>query len=230
MRILLITHSLATGGTDRVAVHLANGFARKHETTLLSVRKATPSAGLEGLLDVPRHRRDPGRPGGVVGHGPALLENEPPELLEAQFVDEELEARGVAVLLLAEAGKDARHRLRDREQLLFREEGVEQLRLVGHRAEPAADIEGEAAVAVDDLRDGPQVVHLRQAAGLAFAAGEGGLELAAEVLGVLVAEQELRAGLGVGGDVEGLAAADAREGAGFLAMAWYSRQSIDWKA
>lgn len=51
MRILLITHSLATGGTDRVAVHLANGFARKHETTLLSVRKATPSAGLEGLLE-----------------------------------------------------------------------------------------------------------------------------------------------------------------------------------
>ena len=50
MRILLITHSLATGGTDRVAVHIANGFARRFETTLLHVRKPT-AAGLVDMID-----------------------------------------------------------------------------------------------------------------------------------------------------------------------------------
>ena len=51
MRLLLITHSLATGGTDRVAVHLANGFAQNFETTLLTVRKPTPSTGLIEMVD-----------------------------------------------------------------------------------------------------------------------------------------------------------------------------------
>ena len=50
MRVLLITHSLATGGTDRVAVHIANGFARRFETTLLHVRKPT-AAGLVDMID-----------------------------------------------------------------------------------------------------------------------------------------------------------------------------------
>ena len=51
MRLLLITHSLATGGTDRVAVHLANGFAQLCQTTLLNVRKPAPKALLAGLID-----------------------------------------------------------------------------------------------------------------------------------------------------------------------------------
>lgn len=51
MRLLLVTHSLATGGTDRVAVHLANGFAQRCETTLLTVRKPSPSTGLIELID-----------------------------------------------------------------------------------------------------------------------------------------------------------------------------------
>ena len=51
MRLLLITHSLATGGTDRVAVHLANGLAQSCETTLLTVRKPGLATGLIEMID-----------------------------------------------------------------------------------------------------------------------------------------------------------------------------------
>ena len=54
-------------------------------------------------------------------------------------------------------------------------------------------------------------MHVDEAAGLVTAAGEGDLELAAEVLAVGVTEQESGQGLGVGRDVEGLGAADARQ-------------------
>lgn len=51
MRILVVTHSLATGGTDRVAVHLANGFAQRFETVLLNVQKPVPEARLLDMID-----------------------------------------------------------------------------------------------------------------------------------------------------------------------------------
>src|SRR6185436_20466242 len=78
-------------------------------------------------------------------------------------------------------------------------------------AQAAADVELEAAPAVLHLGDRADVVHHGQAAGVLGAAGERDLELAAEALGVLVAQQELRARLRVGRDVERLRAADARE-------------------
>lgn len=51
MTILIVTHSLSTGGTDRVAVHLASGFARSAATALLNVRKVSPASRLVELLD-----------------------------------------------------------------------------------------------------------------------------------------------------------------------------------
>lgn len=46
-RIALVVHSLGQGGTDRVAVHLANGFAERHETALVTV---APGGGGSGAL------------------------------------------------------------------------------------------------------------------------------------------------------------------------------------
>ena len=57
-------------------------------------------------------------------------------------------------------------------------------------------------------------MHVRQAAGVVGAARERDLELAAEVLRVLVAEQEVGESARVGRDVEGLVGADAGERAG----------------
>ena len=85
-------------------------------------------------------------------------------------------------------------------------------------AEAATDVELEAAFfhAVDGLNhaDAAHVVHIGQAAGLVFAAGEGDLEFAAEVLTVGVPKQETHNGLRIRRDIEGLRAADSGEGAG----------------
>ena len=87
------------------------------------------------------------------------------------------------------------------------------LRVLRHGAEPAAHDELEAALrlAVDDARarDGAEVVEVRHAAGVVLAARERDLELAAEVLRVVVAEQEERQRVRVGRDVERLRVADA---------------------
>ena len=87
-----------------------------------------------------------------------------------------------------------------------------------NRTEAAADVELEASLfdAIDgsDHADAAHVVHVGQAAGLVLAAGKGDLELAAEVLAVGVAQQEVHKRLSIGGYVEGLAAADAGERAG----------------
>ncbi len=50
-RILLVSHSLAGGGTDRVAVFLANGMAQSHPTALLVVREPEAQFALSALLD-----------------------------------------------------------------------------------------------------------------------------------------------------------------------------------
>ena len=90
------------------------------------------------------------------------------ELLDAQLLDHELEAGARAVRLLAEAREHAAHRLRDRQQLFLGQELVEQLRVLRHRAEPAADVpaRSRARLAVDlaRARDGAEVVEVRQAA------------------------------------------------------------------
>lgn len=65
MQILIVTHSLASGGTDRVAVHLANGFVQWSRVTLLNVRRPGPNAPLTGMIsaDVERVALDVKRGG-----------------------------------------------------------------------------------------------------------------------------------------------------------------------
>ena len=138
-------------------------------------------------------------PARIVGQLGPLFEHQAPELVDAELLDQELDARRGAVLLLAKAGIDARDRLRQRQQLLRRHEAVEQLGLEGHAAKPAADVQLEAAldgaVVTGALRgDGAHVVQHHQPARLVLAAGEGDLELPPEVLHVGMAQQELRAG------------------------------------
>jgi hypothetical protein len=68
------------------------------------------------------------------------------------------------------------------------------LRHLRHRAEPATDVELEAALhlTIHDplLGDDAEVVKVREATGVVLAAGEGDLELPAEVLGVVVTQQK----------------------------------------
>lgn len=51
MHVLLVSHGLGSGGTDRVAVHLANGFAGVARTTLLHAARPKPGTGLVAMLD-----------------------------------------------------------------------------------------------------------------------------------------------------------------------------------
>ncbi len=153
-----------------------------------------------------------------MGQDRALLVDEPAELVDAELGDEELDAGAIAVRLLSQAPEDPGDRLDGGQELFDRVVLVEQLRLVRRGAQPAADVEIEGALLdpVDrgGAGDGAEVVHHHQAAGLAGAAREGGLELAPEVLAVGVAEQEAEEGRGIGGGVEGLGVAHARERAG----------------
>ena len=159
-----------------------------------------------------------GGPARVVVELGAFLPHQPLELLEAQLGDQELDARRGPVALLAQARVYPRDRLRDRQQLVRCQEVGEQLGLMRHRAEPAADVQLEAApglaVHLAGHRHGAQVVHPHQPAGLVAAAGEGDLELAPEVLHVGMAEQEVGQRPRVGGDVEGLGMAHAGHRAG----------------
>ncbi len=49
--IVLVTHSLGMGGTDRVAVHLANGFSRSGPASLLSVVRDKDDCAVGDLVD-----------------------------------------------------------------------------------------------------------------------------------------------------------------------------------
>lgn len=74
---MLVTHGLGSGGTDRVAVHLANGLARVARTTLLHAARPKPGTGLVDMLDpaverVCLGRHGSSRAGDLVGALPAL--------------------------------------------------------------------------------------------------------------------------------------------------------------
>ncbi len=129
------------------------------------------------------------------------------------FLTRNLKRARARFSLLAEAREHAAHRLRDRQELFLGQELVEELRVLRHRAEAAADVVLEAALrfAVDDARarDAADVVEVGQAARVVLAARERDLELAAEVLRVVVAEQEERERVRVRRDVERLVVADA---------------------
>ena len=121
------------------------------------------------------------------------------------------------VFLLSQAREHPADRLRQRQQLLLGDEVVEQLGLMGNRPEATTDVELEAAlldaVLFSHDRHRTDVVHVCQAAAMARTAREGDLELTPEVLGVLVAEQEVGKSLRVQRDIEDLVATNARLGA-----------------
>ncbi len=158
------------------------------------------------------------RPAGIAAQLGPLFEHQPLRLFEAELLHHELEPGPRPVRPLAEAREHAPHRLGDGQQLLFRKEGVEQLRRLRHGPEAPADHQLEPALrlAVFDARagDGAHVVKVGEPAGVVLAARERDLELASEVLRVVVAEQEERHRVRVRGDVEGLVAADASVRAG----------------
>ena len=170
---------------------------------------------LQRLLAVRRRRREVRSPARIVGQPGALLQDQPPELVQPELGDQELDARPGAILLLAQPREHARDRLRQRQELFLRQEFVEQLGLVGHRAQPAPDVGDEPAaqLPVDGAggRHQAQVVHRYQPARVLAAARERHLELAAEVLRVGMAQQEAHAGVRVRRDVERLVTADPGE-------------------
>ncbi len=162
-----------------------------------------------------------GQEGGPARVGPqqlALLQDQPLELGEAELLDQELDPRALAVRLLPQPSEHPRHRLGHRQQLLLGQELVEELGGVGDGAEPAPDVIAEAPLRLPvhhaGLGDAAHVVEVGQPAGLTVAAGEGHLELAPEVLGVVVPQQEVGDRVRVGRDVEGLGLAHAGQGAG----------------
>ena len=124
------------------------------------------------------------------------------------LVTRNLRRARVAVLLLAQPREDAADGLGERQQFFFGHELVEQLGLVRHGAEAAADVELEAALDLPSTRASRRCRRGRavvtSAAGLSLAAGEGDLELAAEVLDRDGPSRKYAHGLGVRRDVEGL--------------------------
>ncbi len=102
--------------------------------------------------------------------------------------------------------------------LFLRHKVGQHLGLMGHGTQTATheDLETPLDLSVDLTRLGQvsKVVQLDQTTGFVFTAGEGDLDLAPEVLNIVVTQQEPGQGVGVGRDVEGLGAADAREGTG----------------
>ena len=147
-----------------------------------------------------------------------LFQHQAAKFIDAQMRDQELDARPGAVALFAQPGEYTRDRLHRRQQLFFRQKLIEELRLVRHRAQTAADVERKAALhfAVDDscLSDGAHVVHGHQAARILLAAGKRDLHFASEVLSIGVAHQEFRASLRVRRRVERFFMADSRQRAG----------------
>src|SRR3984885_740619 len=143
----------------------------------------------------------------------ALFQHQRLEFLNAQVLDQELDARTAAILLLAQSREDARHGLRQRQDFLDRNEIVEQLGHVGHRTEAAANKRLKPAFldAVFIARDSDEsdVVQARQPAGMLRATAERGLELAPETLAIRMAEQKLSQGMRIGSDIEHFVLANA---------------------
>ena len=157
-----------------------------------------------------------------MGQDLALLFHKAAELLDAELGHQELDAGAVAVAFFAQAGKNAGHRLHLRQDLIFCRELAKHLRLVGHSAQAATHEYFEAplalAVHLTNLGQITEIVHHHQAAGFAFTAGKGRLELTAKILHIVVAEQELGIGVGIRRCVEDLCAADTGQvAAGYVA-------------
>ena len=154
----------------------------------------------------------------VVGQKPAFLLYQPPELVDPELGDQKLDAGASPIAFLTQPREHPRDSLQGREDLGLGHERIEQPGLVGHRAEAAPDVHLESALrapaGLPGHRDRPEVMHVDETARMLPAPRERHLELAAEVLGIGMTEQKPHGRAGVGGHVERLVAADAREGAG----------------
>ena len=148
------------------------------------------------------------RPALVRTKALALFGHELFELVDADFLNEELDAGASAALLFAKAGKDAGDRLGKGKKLFFGAELGEHLGLHRHGAEPSTDDDAEAALAITDMGDRTEIVKGDEPTGIVFTARERDLELASEVLNVGVPQEELRDRIGIRCDVERLRLAD----------------------
>ena len=132
----------------------------------------------------------------------ALFEHQALELLDAELLDHELEARARRGSSFSPRRANTRHTAcAIGSSSSSGTNSSNSCAVLRHRAEAAADVELEAALhlAVDDARarDAPMSWKLVRPHGVVLAARERDLELAAEVLGVVVAEQEERDRVGV---------------------------------
>ena len=173
-------------------------------------------AGLEAFLVAAVQVVQIGGPALVLGNGVPFFKNQSAELLDSQLGHQEFDAGAGAIGLFSQACKNSRKGLNRRQQFLLGDEWVKKLGLVRDGPQPSTYVKFKAVFLLSGDHsgrgDGPQVVHRGQAAGLVLAAGEGGFELAAEVLDIGMSQEEIGAGSGIGCNVEGLGAADAGEG------------------
>ena len=105
-------------------------------------------------------------PARIGRQGFALFQNQFPEFLDSQILNQELDPRAAAIFLFAKPGENARDGLRQRQQFFRRDKRVEEFRLVRHGAEAAAHIHFEATLSLLRLSvrvrgDQAHVVHAR---------------------------------------------------------------------
>ena len=154
----------------------------------------------------------PGPLGQRLGAGELFVEKFAEGLL-AEALDDELDARGVAVTPVRIALVEAHQRLEHRRQLALDDEVADQGSGARDAAEAAAGIDLEALPAVLDRRHQPEIVD-RGGAAVSAAARHRRLELARHVLDQRMADPASRQPLGDLARIDVLARADAGKRAG----------------
>ena len=150
----------------------------------------------------------------VFGKPRDFLFEQTGELFHSQAGNQKLHAGFGAVLLFTQPREDPGAGLREGQHVVGRDEILVESGLMGQRSETATDVDLETvhqfAVHVLNLGNGADVMHHRQPASVVLATGKSNLEFAPEVLGVRMAQQEIRHRLSVRRHVEGFVAANAR--------------------
>ena len=126
------------------------------------------------------------------------------EAFPSELLDEELQAIGLLVLVVAELVEDADDRFCHVEHLRRGKKVVHGLGGLHHDRRAAADDDAEAALAVFDGRAIAEIVHPEQRVVFVGAAFERDLEFARQRRAERMAQQVARHRLGVGRDVEEL--------------------------
>src|SRR5207248_1368941 len=97
------------------------------------------------LLAIARNLIEEFSPRWIVRYRSAFFDDQLFELLDAELLHDEFEARLLAVFLFAQPGKHPPNGPRHWQQLFFRQEIENQLGLMRYRSEAAADVELKAA-------------------------------------------------------------------------------------